>query len=175
MDGGGKNHCPRRRARRSDRTPPPPSWHPAPSASARRSQMSVIDDIKARLDIVDVIGGYVPLQKAGRSFKAPCPFHTEKTPSFIVNPDRQTWHCFGACGTGGDIIGFITRKENLDFAGALRFLAERAGIELHSNGPRREELKTLFDVNEAAALYYHGLLLNEDTPARNYADERGLD
>src|ERR1043166_9608491 len=138
--------------------------------------MTVVDDIKARLDIVDVIGSYVPLQKAGRAFKACCPFHNEKTPSFTVNPDRQSWHCFGACATGGDVIKFVERKENLDFAGTLRLLAERAGVELHTAaGPGRDEVKNLYDVNEAAALFFHGLLLNGGSPALAYAEERGLD
>jgi DNA primase len=136
--------------------------------------MSAIDEVKARLDIVDVIGGYVRLQKAGRYFKAPCPFHTEKTPSFVVYPDRQSWHCFGACSTGGDVISFVSRKENLDFNGTLRLLAERAGIELRNDGPKREETKTLLDLNEAAALYFHSLLQNAG-PAREYAEGRGLD
>ena len=136
--------------------------------------MSVVDDVKSRLDIVDVVGGYLSLQKAGRYFKAPCPFHTERTPSFIVYPDRQNWHCFGACSTGGDVISFVSRKENLDFSGALRLLAERAGVELRNDGPRREEIKTLQDANEAAALFFHSLLQNPG-PARAYAEERGLD
>jgi DNA primase len=136
--------------------------------------MTAVDDVKARLDIVDVVGGYVRLQKAGRYFKSVCPFHQEKTPSFVVYPDRQSWHCFGACASGGDVIAFISKKENLDFAGALRLLAERAGVELQQDGPRREQLKTLQDVNEAAALYYHGLLQN-NAAARAYVEERGLD
>ena len=127
--------------------------------------MSAVDEVKARLDIVDVVGGYVRLQKAGRYFKGLCPFHTEKTPSFLVYPDRQSWHCFGACATGGDVITFVSRKENLDFSGALRLLADRAGVELRSDGPRREEIKTLQDANEAAALYFHGLL-SARTPQR---------
>ena len=136
--------------------------------------MSAVDDVKARLDIVEVVGSYVNLQKAGRSFKAPCPFHNEKTPSFYVNPDRQSWHCFGSCATGGDVISFVSRKENLDFMGALRLLAERAGVELQSEGPRRQEIKSLQDANEAAALFYHGLLQNSDR-ANAYIKERGLD
>ena len=136
--------------------------------------MSAVDEVKAKLDIVDVVGGYVRLQKAGRQFKANCPFHNEKTPSFYVNPDRQSWHCFGACGTGGDVIAFVSRKENLDFSGALRLLAERAGVELHNEGPRRQELKTLQDANEAAAVYYHGLL-QTSAAAKAYAESRGLD
>ena len=136
--------------------------------------MSAIDEVKTRLDIVDVIGAYVPLKKAGRYFKAPCPFHTEKTPSFIVYPERQSWHCFGACGTGGDVLSFVARKESLDFNATLRLLAERAGVELRNDGPRREEIKTLHDVNEAAALFYHSLLQNAG-PARAYAESRGLD
>ncbi|HLF70691.1 MAG TPA: DNA primase [Dehalococcoidia bacterium] len=137
--------------------------------------MSTVDEVKTRLDIVDVIGGYVRLQKSGRYFKAPCPFHNEKTPSFIVNPERQSWHCFGACGTGGDVFSFVAKKENLDFGDTLRLLAERAGVELRSDGRRREEIKTLQDANEAAALFSHGLLQNAPPAARAYIDERGLD
>ena len=136
--------------------------------------MSSVDDVKARLDIVDVIGGYVRLQKAGRYFKANCPFHNERTPSFVVYPERQSWHCFGACGTGGDVFAFIARKENLDFGSALRLLADRAGVELRSDGKRREELKTLYDANEAAALCFHSQLQHSGA-ARAYAEQRGLD
>ena len=136
--------------------------------------MSTVDEVKARLDLVEVIGGYVRLQKAGRYFKGLCPFHTEKTPSFVVYPDRQSWHCFGACGTGGDVISFMSKKENLDFSSALRLLAERAGVEMRSDGKRREEIKTLQDANEAAALYFHGLL-GGSASAHRYIEERGLD
>jgi DNA primase len=136
--------------------------------------MTAVDEVKARLDIVEVVGAYVRLQKAGRYFKANCPFHNEKTPSFYVYPDRQNWHCFGACSTGGDVISFVAKKENLDFTGALRLLAERAGIELKSDGPRRQEIKTLQDANEAGALFYHGLLPNSPR-AQAYIRERGLD
>jgi DNA primase len=136
--------------------------------------MTAVEEVKARLDIVEVVGAYVRLQKAGRYFKATCPFHNEKTPSFYVYPDRQNWHCFGACSTGGDVISFISKKENLDFTGALRMLAERAGVELQSDGPRRQEIKTWQDANEAAALFYHGLLPNSPR-AQAYINERGLD
>ena len=87
--------------------------------------MSVVDEIKQRLDLVDVIGTYVPLTKAGRNYKGLCPFHSEKTPSFIVFPETQTWHCFGACGTGGDMFGFVMRRENVDFEGAVAGRARR--------------------------------------------------
>jgi DNA primase len=140
--------------------------------------MSVVDDVKQRLDIVDVVGQYVQLQKAGRNFKALCPFHSERAPSFFVSPERQSWHCFGACGTGGDIFSFVMKKENLEFGDALRLLAERAGVTLVERRPEEEAARDrLREANAAAARFYHGLLLSTEAGqgARRYLEERGLD
>jgi DNA primase len=143
--------------------------------------MGVIDDVKQRLDIVQVVSDYVKLQKAGRNYKAACPFHSEKNPSFFVFPDKQSWHCFGACGTGGDIFSFIMKKEGVDFAQALRLLANKAGIPLVNEAtPQRQaqnkERDLLFEINETAAAYFHHILLNtsEAEAARNYVTGRGL-
>jgi len=141
--------------------------------------MSVIDEIKQRLDIVDVVSDYVTLQKSGRNFKAACPFHTEKDPSFFVFPERGTWHCFGSCGTGGDIFSFVMKKENIDFGASLRLLAERAGVTLVAKQKEKavdREAERLYLINEAAAQYYHHVLLNAkaaDT-ARRYLSKRGI-
>jgi DNA primase len=141
--------------------------------------MSIIDEIKDRLDIVDVISEYVTLKKSGRNFKALCPFHTEKTPSFFVFPERQTWHCFGSCGTGGDIFSFIIKKEGIDFGEALKLLAERAGVKLEPKQrqqARNDEWERLYSINEAAAQYYHELLLDDKQAefARKYLSQRGI-
>ncbi len=142
--------------------------------------MSVIDEIKQRLDIVQIVSAYVALQKSGRNYRALCPFHTEKNPSFFVFPDRQSWHCFGSCNTGGDIFSFIMRREGVDFSQALKLLADKAGINLtvpssYSRQDVREEEKIL-KINEAAANYYHNLLLNTGAgeTARRYLTQRGL-
>jgi len=142
--------------------------------------MNEVEEIKARLDIVEVISGYVQLQKAGRTFKAPCPFHNERTPSFIVSPDRQSWHCFGACGTGGDVITFVMKREGIEFPEALRILADRAGVKLPERRVSQERDRAqerLYSANEAAARYYRDLLLNNTAgkAALNYIEKRGLD
>jgi DNA primase len=140
--------------------------------------MGVVDEVKQRLDIVDVVGQYVQLQKAGRNYKAVCPFHSERTPSFFVSPERQSWHCFGACGTGGDIFSFVMKKENLEFGEALRLLAERAGVTLAERRPEEEaERDRLREANEAAASFYHRALVSSEAGqrARRYLEERGLD
>lgn len=141
--------------------------------------MSVIDEIKGRLDIVDIVSDYATLQKSGRNFKAICPFHTEKTPSFFVFPERGTWHCFGSCGTGGDIFSFIMKQEGIDFGAALRILAERAGVTLVSKQEERnvdKETERLYLINAAAAQYFHHLLLNAKAAetARHHLSERGI-
>jgi DNA primase len=142
--------------------------------------MSAVDEVKERLDIVEVIQSYVPLKKAGRNYKGLCPFHSEKTPSFVVFPDTGTWHCFGACGTGGDVFSFIQKQENLDFGEALKLLARRAGVELEAPGPQATEaeqrLNRLRELNRTAAAYFHHLLVRSDEagPARGYLESRGL-
>jgi DNA primase len=142
--------------------------------------MSVVDEVKDRLDIVEIIQPYVPLKKAGRNYKGLCPFHAEKTPSFIVFPETGTWHCFGACGTGGDVFNFIMKQENLGFGEALQMLAQRAGVELEPRSPEaakaEKRLDLLRDINHAAATYFHHLLRNSDEAerARTYLDGRGL-
>lgn len=124
--------------------------------------MSVITEVKQRVDIVELVSEYVTLQKAGRNFKGLCPFHSEKHPSFFVFPEQQSWHCFGACGTGGDILSFIMKKEGIDFGQALRLLAQRVGITLSpreaSSKVEDEKKERLFQINEAATEYYHHLL-----------------
>jgi len=137
--------------------------------------LTVVDDVKERLDIVDVVSGYVSLQKAGRNFKAVCPFHTEKTPSFIVNPERQSWHCFGACSTGGDAFSFVMRKEGLGFGETLRLLADKTGVTLKE---RRDEDRTdvLFRANQEAAKFYQDVLASKEGHAgREYLAGRGVD
>jgi DNA primase len=141
--------------------------------------MSTVDEVKQRLDIVDVVSQHVALQKAGRNFRALCPFHSERSPSFYVFPDRQTWHCFGACATGGDIISFVMKREGLEFRAALELLAQRAGVVLRApsaeqEDPRREILRR---ANEAAAHFFHHHLLNspDAVTALEYVRGRGLD
>ena len=139
--------------------------------------MSSIDDVKSRLDIVDIVGGYVGLQKSGRSFKAACPFHNEKTPSFIVNPQRQSWRCFGACATGGDAISFVMRIENLDFGSALRRLADKVGVTLTQWGRTDSDRNEgLHRINRTAARFYQDTLKSpEGQNARAYLESRGVD
>ncbi len=140
--------------------------------------MSVITEVKQRLDIVELVSEYVTLQKAGRNFKGLCPLHSENHPSFFVFPEQQTWHCFGACGTGGDIFSFIMKKEGIDFGQALRLLAQRGGITLSPlEAPDKAEDKEkerLFQINEAATEYYHHLLSSTKAgeAARSYLERR---
>jgi DNA primase len=141
--------------------------------------MSVIDEVKQKIDIVEVIGQYTALKKAGRNLTALCPFHSEKNPSFFVYPEQQSWHCFGACNTGGDVFAFIMKKEGLDFGEALRLLARQAGVTLPSRtGPpeKKEEKEEFYKVNDTAAMYYHNLLLNSPAAAkaRDYVVKRGF-
>jgi len=141
--------------------------------------MSVIDEVKQRTDIVDVVSQYATVTKAGRNFRALCPFHSEKRPSFFIYPEQQSWHCFGACNTGGDVLSFIMKKENMDFGEALRHLAQRAGVNIPSRfepESGKEERERIYRINEAAAQYFHNLLINSSAAeeARDYLADRGI-
>lgn len=139
----------------------------------------VIAEIKSRIDIEDVVGEKVRLSRAGRNLKGLCPFHSEKTPSFVVYPKDGSFHCFG-CGQNGDIFGFLMKTEGLDFRGSLEKLARKAGVELK---PRNEQAaaedrqrERLKEACAAAALFYHNLLRQHASAsqARAYAEKRGL-
>lgn len=133
--------------------------------------------IKDRLDVVEFLKQYLPLNPAGKNFKGNCPFHKEKTPSFIVSPDRQIWHCFG-CSAGGDVIGFVMRYENVEFVEALKILAEKAGVDMKiGGGLDQRQYALLYEINNAAKDLFKANL-KAATPvselARDYLRERGL-
>lgn len=137
-----------------------------------------IDQIRQKIDIVSLISEYFPLKKAGRNFKALCPFHAEKTPSFIVSPERQIWYCFGACQDGGDIFKFLMRRENLEFGEALRILAQKTGVVLKDFKPSAtQKLKEkIYEINHLASEFYHYLLTQHPAgkKALFYLKNRGI-
>ncbi len=129
--------------------------------------------IKERLDIVEFLRGYLELTPAGRNFKALCPFHREKTPSFMISSERQSWHCFG-CASGGDIFGFLMRYENVEFGEALRILAERTGVELRRINPAEHKFAgLLYEINDAAKRFFTAQL-QDSAAAQEYLKKRGL-
>lgn len=136
--------------------------------------MTPIEQIKEKIDIVEFIGSYIELKPAGKNFKAICPFHSEKTPSFMVSSERQTWHCFGACAEGGDIFKFLMKYENLEFYEALKFLAEKAGVELKKISPSdQRQFGVLYDINESAKDFFKSKL-PQSKSAVDYLKSRGL-
>jgi DNA primase len=136
---------------------------------------NTLQEIKDRIDIVDLISEYVHLKKAGQNWKGLCPFHSEKTPSFTVSPSKQIFHCFG-CGTGGDIFTFLIRYENLSFPEALKMLAKRAGVTLKTSQPsavKSGEKESLLNIHKDALDFYRKRL-SEDPRAQGYLKNRGI-
>ncbi len=139
----------------------------------------VLQDIKDRLDIIEVIGSYITLKKSGANYKASCPFHNEKSASLMVSAPKQIWHCFG-CGEGGDIFGFVMRYENIEFRDSLKLLAQRAGVELPqynraAKDATPDESEALIRINDFAARFYHQSLLSpHGKTALDYLHSRGL-
>lgn len=137
--------------------------------------MGAPEEIKAKIDIVDLISEYIPeLKRSGRNFNAPCPFHSERTPSFVVFPEKQTWRCFGACATGGDIFEFLIRKEGINFRSALAVLADKAGIQLEEVR-KNDEPHPLYVLNRVAQKFFKdSFIADRGAHARTYAKNRHL-
>jgi len=137
---------------------------------------SDVEEIKSKLNIVDVLGEYIRLERAGANYRANCPFHNEKSPSFMVNEDKQMWHCFG-CQKGGDVFGFVMEIEGLGFREALKLLAEKAGVELQKVDPKYAEQKNrTLDILEMATKFYQAHLLQTTAGKKilEYLHERGI-
>jgi DNA primase len=139
------------------------------------SNRKLLEEIKSKVDIVDVISEHVDVRKAGKSFKALCPFHSEKTPSFVISAEKQVFHCFG-CGVGGDIVAFVMKKEGVEFIDALKMLAERAGVAMPESGGfgagaegRGAAQKVLL-----SAMQYYSATLKKSDRAQNYLKERAI-
>jgi DNA primase len=139
--------------------------------------MSVVDEIKQKLDIVDLVSQTVKLRRSGRAYAGFCPFHQNtRTPAFYVFPETQTWHCFGACGVGGDIFTFVMKRDNVDFGEALRTLAERAGVTLQRDPQQESNTKRLIEINQTASAFFHYQLKHhaEAQAARAYLAKRRI-
>lgn len=141
--------------------------------------MDDVDLIKQKIDVADLIASYIPTKRAGRNFKANCPFHNEKSPSFVISPERQIWHCFG-CQKGGDIFTFVEEYERVDFSEALKLLADRANVKLKKNvfrSQQDEKKNRIYEINHLASQFYHFLLTKHKSGkgALSYVKEtRGL-
>lgn len=143
--------------------------------------MDDIGKVREKIDVVGLISEYIPLKKMGRNFKALCPFHSEKTPSFVVSPERQIWHCFGGCSKGGDCFSFLMEYEHLEFGEALRTLAKKAGVEL-SNSTFQTGLSSkkekIYALNRLANAFYHYVLTKHPVGKKALlylSDERKID
>jgi DNA primase len=141
----------------------------------------LLEEIKNRNDIVDVISGYVALKRSGRSFFGLCPFHNEKSPSFAVSPDKQIFHCFG-CGVGGNVFHFVSKIEGIGFRESVEMLANRANIALPVSQSSDEDDKLyyirskIYEINKATAMFYHKNLYNSSAKkAQEYVKKRKLD
>src|SRR4051794_29766184 len=146
------------------------------STRRRRLAVGVAAEVKNKLSVVEVVGETVSLKKAGTTYKGLCPFHGEKTPSFVVTPQRETWHCFG-CGLGGNIFSFVMQRDSVTFPEALRTLAQRAGVEIDERSQREDAHKArLRSVLESAIAFYHAVLTGSNTgaPALEYLRGRGF-
>lgn len=150
------------------------------ASSSNRPLNSPVEEIKAKLSIEEVIGSYIKVDRAGANYKAKCPFHNEKTPSFFISPERGSYYCFG-CNAKGDIFTFVEQFEGTDFKGALKILADRAGVVLSYEKPspealaRRSEREALYDTMEAACKYYEGEIEKSgNAPALDYIKSRGI-
>ncbi|MCT4632890.1 MAG: DNA primase [Firmicutes bacterium] len=139
---------------------------------------NISEVIMERVSIVDVINSYVQLKQTGRNHKGLCPFHSEKTPSFVVSDEKQVYHCFG-CGAAGNVIGFIMNIENLDFLDAIEFISEKYGIDLNqyrveSSGPKSDDLNTLKGIVRETGIYFIRKLRSASNPGEDYLLKRGL-
>ncbi len=137
----------------------------------------IIDQVRDRSDVAEIVGQYVELKRAGTNFKALCPFHSERTPSFVVSPERQIYHCFG-CGKGGNVFQFLMEMDGVSFPEAVRELAQRAGIEIETKvaPDERSENDALYEVNRVVAHFYHRMLVNSPAAdrARRYLSGRDI-
>lgn len=138
-----------------------------------RNHVNIADEIKSRCNIVDVIGRVVPLKKSGSNYKGVCPFHNEKTPSFVVSETKQIFTCFG-CGATGDVIAFIKRYYNLDFKGAAEMLAKEYGISLEGAFRSSKDKEELYEINRQAARYFYKAMRTGVNPAYQYMKNRGI-
>src|SRR5579884_3288820 len=158
-------------------------WDKPIHHSGNGTMTSIIETIKAKVDVVEEVGLVVALQKAGKAFKGLCPFHNERTPSFYVFGETQTWRCFG-CNEGGDVFTFVQKQQGLEFREALQYLAEKAGVAVEEySGPTSDvdreasaARQRLLKMNEDALLWFHQALLHsrEAEVARAYVQSRGI-
>ena len=139
--------------------------------------LTQVSDIKDKVDLVEYVSKHVTLQKSGQNFKANCPFHQEKTPSFYVFPDKQTWRCFGACADGGDVFNFVMKVQNFEFSDALQQLADETGVVLRARDKEKEEASsTLKSINQLAGEFFSEALTGpQGKSVMEYLSKRNID